>query len=443
MNQTLIDFSLLGAAALLILANAFFVAAEFALVSVRKTRIEELVAQGNVNARTVRHVIHDPDRFIAATQLGITIASLALGWIGEPAISHLIEPLFGLAPESFLSHTTAALISTIIAFSIITFLHVVIGELAPKSVALSYPEKSALIVARPMMVFENIFRPAIWLLNGAGNGLLKLLGLAPPQGHQLVHSVEELKMLVSSSAASGELEPVERQFAERAFEFADRQVSEVMIPRTQIRALEDTATVQDFLQLFAQVSHSRFPIYNGALDNVVGFVWVKDVLRAMAKGPGARQHPLSELIRPALYVPETKPIGALFSEMQRQKIQLAIILDEYGGTAGMATIEELIEQVVGPVSDELTVNAPTIRRLDESHFEADAMLGVEDANELMKLDLPESDDYETLAGLILTRLGRVPKEGEVARIDNLKFTILKMQGPKIEKVLVARVSDKK
>jgi CBS domain containing-hemolysin-like protein len=443
MNPFYLDVSLLALAALLILANAFFVAAEFALVSVRKTRIEELVAQGNVNARTVKHVIHDPDRFIAATQLGITIASLALGWIGEPAIAHLIEPLFGLMPESFISHATAAAISTLIAFSIITFLHVVIGELAPKSVALSYPEKSSLVVARPMVVFENIFRPAIWALNGAGNGLLKLLGLTPPKGHQLVHSVEELKMLVNSSAASGELEPVERQFAERAFEFADRQVTEVMIPRTSMRAVEDTATIQDFLDLFAQVSHSRFPVYNGALDNIVGFVWVKDVLRAMAKGPDARHQPLTGILRPALYVPETKAIGALFGEMQKQKIQLAIVLDEYGGTAGMVTIEELIEEVVGPVSDELATNAPSVRRLEDGQFEADAMLGVDEVNEMLKMDLPESDDYETLAGLLMTRLGRVPREGETTRIGSVKITVLQTNGPRIEKLVLARITDKK
>lgn len=443
MNPALLDLSLLGLAALLILANAFFVAAEFALVSVRKTRIEELVAQGNANARTVKHVIHDPDRFIAATQLGITIASLALGWIGEPAIAHLIEPLFGLVPESFLSHATAAAISTIIAFSIITFLHVVIGELAPKSVALSYPEKSSLIVARPMVIFENIFRPVIWALNGTGNALLRALGLTPPAGHQLVHSVEELKMLVSSSAASGELEPVERQFAERAFEFADRQVNEVMIPRTSIRAIADTATVQDFLEMFAQVSHSRFPAYSGTLDNVVGFVWVKDILRTMAKGPGARQETVNRILRPALFVPATKQIGALFGEMQRQKIQLAIILDEYGGTAGMVTIEELIEEVVGRVSDELAVNAPSIRRLEEGQIEADAMVRVDEANEILNLDLPESDDYETLAGLLMTRMGRVPQEGDSTRIGNWKVTVTKTRGPKIEKVLLARQIEKK
>ena len=443
MDSVYIDLSLLGLAALLIFANAFFVAAEFALVSVRKTRIEELVAQGNASARTVKHVIHDPDRFIAAPQLGITIASLALGWIGEPAIAHLIEPLFGFVPESFLSQATAAAIATIIAFSIITFLHVVIGELAPKSVALNYPEQSSLVVARPMVLFENIFRPAIWALNGTGNWLLALIGLNRPTGHQLVHSVEELKMLLSASTAGGELEPVERDFAERAFEFADRQVSEVMIPRTSMTAVEDTATIQDFLDLFARVSHSRFPMYNDTLDNIIGFVWVKDVLRAMAKGPSARQELLKSIMRSALYVPATKEIGALFGEMQKQKIQLAIVLDEYGGTAGMVTIEELIEEVVGPVSDELASTAPAFRRLEDGHIEAEGSASVEDANELLNLELPESDDYETLAGLVLTRMGRVPKEGDSTRVGSIKLTVTKMRGPKIEKILLMRIDAKK
>lgn len=443
MSQTATDFLLLGIAALLILANGFFVAAEFALVSVRRTRIEELVAQGNLTAKTVRHVIHDPDRFIAATQLGITIASLALGWIGEPAIAHLIEPLFGFIPESILSRALSATIATIIAFSIITFLHVVIGELAPKSIALGYPEETSLLIARPMILFENVFRPAIWALNGTGNWLLKRVGLHRPTGHQLVHSVEELKMLVNSSAASGELEPVEREFAERAFEFADTQVGEVMIPRTAMRAVEDTATIQDFLNLFAQVSHSRFPVYNETLDNIVGFIWVKDVLRLMASNHSARQEPLKGLVRTPLFVPTSKVIGELFGEMQRQKAQMAIVLDEYGGTAGMVTIEELIEEIVGSVSDELAVNVPSLRRVEDGQIEADAMLGVDEANAQLNIELPESDDYETLAGLMLTRMGRVPKEGDTARIGNLRLTVAKMEGPKIEKILLMKMSDKK
>lgn len=443
MNESLVNLLFLGAAAFLIFANAFFVAAEFALVSVRRTRVEELVAQGNSTARIVKHVIHDPDRFIAATQLGITIASLALGWIGEPAIAHLIEPLFSFLPESLVPAATLAAAATIIAFALITFMHVVIGELAPKSIALGYPEQTALVVSPIMVFFENVFRPVIWALNGAGNWLLARIGLSRPAGHQMVHSVEELKMLVSASTASGELEPVEREIAQRAFEFADRQVGEVMIPRTAIRAVEDIATVQDFLDLFSQVSHSRFPVYSGTLDNVIGFVWVKDVLRALARNSTAREDKISSLVRNALYVPSTKEIGDLFDEMQRQKVQLAIVLDEYGGTAGMVTIEELIEEIVGRVSDELAATPPPLRRLANGEIEADAMLRVEEANMQLGIDLPESDDYETLAGLIMTRSGRVPKEGESTRIGNVKLTVLKMKGPRIEKILLVKLSDKK
>src|SRR5581483_6730874 len=350
---------------------------------------------------------------------------------------------FGVVPSSLVSFATAATIATILGFALITFLHVVIGELAPKSIALGYTDQVALVVAAPMWLFETIFRPATWVLNAAGNSLLGLFHLKRPTGHQMVHSVDELKMLDSASTASGELEPVEREIANRAFEFADRQVGEVMIPRTAIRAVEDTATLRDFLELFSEVSHSRFPVYNGTLDNIIGFVWVKDVLRSFAKSSNAREQPIKSVIRNALFVPTTKPIGELFREMQRQKVQMAIVLDEYGGTAGMVTIEELIEEIVGRVSDELAVTAPQFRRVEDGQLEADAMLRVDEVNAQLGIDLPESDDYETLAGLVLTRMGRVPKEGESIRIGNLKLTAAKMQGPKIEKILLTKIGDKK
>lgn len=443
MSEPVLDVLLVAAALLLIGLNAFFVASEFALVSVRKTRIEELISQGNATARTVKALTQNPERFIAATQLGVTIASLGLGWIGEPAIARLLEPEFGFIPDSVLSRATAGVIATIVAFVVITFMHVVIGELTPKSISLGYPEQAALVVAAPMMFFINVFRPATWALNGAGNWLMKSLGLNRPGGHQQVHSSEELKMLVNTSAAGGELEPVEREFAQRAFEFADTQVSEVMIPRTGMRAVEDTAKMQDFLDLFLEISHSRFPVYSGSLDNIVGFMWVKDVLRALAKNSDARTQPIKPLMRTPLYVPETKEIGALFGEMQRAKAQMAIVLDEYGGTAGMVTIEELIEEVVGSVSDELAASVPQLRRIEDGQIEADALMSVDEANAQLGIELPESDDYETLAGMVMTRMGRVPKEGDTVRIGNLKLTVAKMQGPKLEKILLAKMSDKK
>ena len=238
--------------------------------------------------------------------------------------------------------------------------------------------------------------------------------------------------------ASGELEPVEREMAHRAFEFSDREVMEVMIPRPALESIEDSATVEDFLKMFSQVSHSRFPVYAGNLDNVVGFVWVKDVLRALANDPQARTRNIKSLTRNPLFVPSTKHIGDLFEEMQHQKVQLAIVLDEYGGTAGMVTIEELIEEIVGRVSDELTSGQPPFRTLDEKRTEADASLRVDEVNEQLGLGLPESDDYETLAGLVMTKLGRVPKEGEAMQIGNVKLMVSKMDGPRTVKIMIIK-----
>ncbi len=437
------DLLSLGLVAILIFANAFFVAAEFALVSVRRTRIEELVSRGNASAVMVKRVMQAPDRLIATTQLGITVASLGLGWIGEPALARLLEPVFRFLPPNWIPPATNLFAAGAVAFMLITFLHVVIGELAPKSVALSYPQQTALLVARPTILFETLFSPATWGLNRAGSALLRALGLKRPTGHQMVHSVDELKMIVSASTASGELESVEQQMAHRAFEFADRTVDEIMVPRTSMLAVEDTATVSDFMKLFVEVSHSRFPVYSENLDNVVGFVWIKDVLRALSLDPNAREQNIRALTRNALFVPSSKALGDLLVEMQRQKIQLAIVIDEYGGTAGMVTIEEIIEEVVGQVNDELTEVPPSLRTIDAVRTEAEGQTRVEEANEQLGFNLPESDDYETLAGLVLTRLGRIPKEGESVQVGNLKLTVTAMTGPRIDKVLLAKLPEKK
>lgn len=424
----------------LILTNAFFVAAEFALVSVRRTRVEELIAEGNRTARVIKQIVHDPDRFIAATQLGITMASLGVGWIAEPALAHLVEPLFLLLPEAWVGPAAQSVAAGVIAFIVITFLTVVVGELAPKSVALAYTDQTALVVARPTAVFETAFRPVIWALNGAGNGLLRIVGLSRPVGHQLVHSVEELKMLVSASAASGELEPREKTMLHNVFEFNDRLVREVMIPRTDMVTVAEDTTIDEFLQTFVQQTHTRFPMYAKNIDNITGFVAIKDVLRAMATGgPGTRERAVRAFARPAKFVPESKRVGSLFAEMQTQKTQLAIVIDEFGGTAGMVTLEELIEEIVGQLGDELAQETPESERIDEHTAQFDGQLRVEEVNEAMGIHLPESEDYETIAGFILYALHHIPKEGEQFRADNVRITVTRMEGPKIGRVLVTRL----
>ena len=440
MNPEIVLILQFGVMLALLFANGFFVAAEFALVSVRRTRVEELIAEGNATAKIVKRVIHDPDRFIAATQLGITMASLGLGWIAEPALAHLIEPAFRFLPATLVAPSAHAVAAGTIAFALITFLHVVIGELAPKSVALAYPEQTALLVAQPTVLFENIFRPAIWALNGTGNGLLKLLGLRRPTGHQLVHSVEELKMLVSASTASGALEPREKEMLHNVFEFEDKLVREVMTPRTEMIAVEEHTTTAEFLQTFNKRSHARFPIYAGSIDNIAGFLAIKDVLRAIAaQGAPVLDQSVHSLVRPALFVPESKHIGRLFAEMQTQKVQLAIVIDEFGGTAGMVTLEQMIEEIVGRLSDELAKEEPLVETIDEHTTQIDAQLRVQEVNEQLEIHLPESEDYETVAGYILYALRHIHKEGEQIKVDNLKLTVTGMSGPKIEKVLITRV----
>jgi CBS domain containing-hemolysin-like protein len=425
----------------LLLANGFFVTAEFALVSVRRTRVEELIADGNRTAQTVKQVIQDPDRFIAATQLGITMASLGLGWIAEPSLAHWIEPIFRFLPTNWVAPSAHAVAASALAFALITFLHVVVGELAPKSIALAYPEQAALGVARPTIVFENIFRPAIWALNGAGNGLLTLIGLRRPTGHQLVHSVEELKMLVSASTDSGELEPHEEEMLHNVFEFDDKLVREVMIPRTEMIAVDENTTIADFLQTFSEHPYSRFPVFGEHIDNIRGFLAIKDVLRLIAsEGAGALDEKVSALVRQALFVPEVKRIGALFAEIKAQKVALAIVVDEFGGTAGMITSNQLVEEIVGRLTDESTDEGSGIETIDEKTAQIDAQLRIDEANEELAIRLPEHDDYETVAGLILHSLKRIPKEGDQLKVGNVKLTVTAMKGPKIEKVLITRLS---
>lgn len=420
----------------LVLANGFFVAAEFSLVSVRRTRVEELIARGTRLAPLVKRAIQDPDRFIAATQLGITMASLGLGWIGEPAIAQLIAPLFTFLPGNW-SDVALHGVAVAVAFGLITFLHVVLGELAPKSVALQYAEATALWVVRPTLWFENLFRPIIWFLNGTGNLILRLFGLRPPTGHQKVHSAEELRLLVTESQKGGALEVQEREMIHRVLEFGETEAREVMIPRPEIVAIEAEANIEDLLRLFSQASHARFPVYSQNLDNIVGYVVVKDVLRALASDPASRERRVKELVRQTLFVSERRSIGELFTEMRKKQVQMAMVIDEHGGTAGIVTLEELVEEIVGRVSDELVKSRPAVETIDELTV-VDAQLGINEANAELALGLPEREEYETIAGFILWRLRRIPRLGEELRYNNLRFTVREMDGPRIERVAISR-----
>jgi CBS domain containing-hemolysin-like protein len=304
-----LDLLRLLAVALLVLANGFFVAAEFSLVSVRRTRIAEMVAQGDVSAVAVQKALENPDRVIAATQLGITLASLGLGWIGEPALSRWLEPvvdLFSTRLQEGVSHS----ISAAIAFTFITFLHVVVGELAPKSIALQNPEGTSLVVARPTLWTEIIFKPVILALNGSGNLLLRLIGIKPASGHQLVHSVEELRMLVSASADEGVVEQDERQMLDAIFDLGELDVGQVMVPRTEILAVEADTSMDELLDIASKITFTKLPVYEDNLDQIIGILHIKELLRSLRK-PEDQKLKARDITRDAIYVPETIPVSAL------------------------------------------------------------------------------------------------------------------------------------
>ena len=430
-NSILMDILGLVAVVVFVLTNGFFVAAEFSLVSVRRTRIAELVEKGVKDAEAVQEAISRPDQVIAATQLGITLASLALGWIGEPALAHLIDPLlawvpFGIRDE--LLHT----ISFVISFSLITYAHVVIGELAPKSIALQNPEKTSLFVAKPILISEKIFNPAIKVLNGTGNALLKLFGIKPSEGHELVHSVEELKMLVTASAESGVFQEEESDMLHAVFNFGELIVRHVMIPRTEIVAVEASSNLHEVIKLVSSTAYTKIPVYKDDLDNIIGIVHVKDILNVMQK-PNFESYLARDLLREVLYVPETTSVNALLREFRDKHQHIAVVLDEYGGTAGLVTLEDLLEEIVGEVSDQFDQASPEIQKMPDGTILIDGLTLIETVNEELNLKL-EDPYYDTIAGYLLGKLDRIPQLHDTIEDDGIRMEIVEMDGMRISRI---------
>jgi len=441
MIESSLTLDLLGLVAVvaLVLLNGFFVAAEFSLVSVRQTRITELVEAGNIKAETVQKALKNPDRVIAATQLGITLASLGLGWIGEPALSHLIEPILELFPTEFrpgLSHS----LSVGFAFAIITFLHVVVGELAPKSIALQDPVSTSLVVARPTLWSERLFKPFIWALNGTGNALLRLVGVEPASGHHLVHSVAELKMLVTASTRGGVVAEQESELLHAIFDFGDLLVRQVMIPRTEIIAVDADLPLDEILPLITESTYTKIPVYDDDLDNILGIIHVKDLMRTMQES-GWQTSTVRLLVREPLYVPETLPVSALLRELRDNRQHIAIVLDEFGGTAGLVTLEDLLEEIVGEVSDPFDKFTPEIEPLADGSYLIDGLCLMDDVNDYLDLELRDPA-YDTIAGYTLGKLGRIPKEHDKIESDRVIIEVETMDGMRIDRLKITRVDEK-
>ena len=424
----------------LLAANAFFVAVEFAVVSVPSTRVDQLAAKGHVVARLAQTLLGKTNRVLAAAQVGITMASLGIGWLGEDAVGYFLQLLGG---GVIADHGLVTTISLLIAFIFITSIHIVIGEQVPKMVAITHATPTLLLITRPMRIFDTVMHPFVFILDRATEAILGLFHLKPLGQHKIVYTADELKQLVSESQHRGEIEPVEREIIHHAFEFADRTLEEVMIPRTAMVALEQAATVADFLKLYDETGHTRFPVYAGSLDNIVGFVWAKDILRTLARDPAARQSAIQPFMRNAVFVPGSKHVGALFTEMRHRQTQLAIVIDEYGGTAGMVTAEEIIQEVVGRIGDELAATPSPLNKLDEANAIADATLRIDEVNEQLAVQLPESENYETVAGLVLEELRRIPQPGDSITLGDIIITVREMKGQKIERVLITKLLPRK
>jgi CBS domain containing-hemolysin-like protein len=412
---------------LLVLANGFFVASEFALVGVRRSRIETLVAQGNRRARRLMKLLDNLNAYISATQLGITMASLALGWIGEPVFAHLLErPLEGVVSDITL-HT----ISFGVAFTVITFLHIVLGELAPKTLALERTESIALAISWPMEAFYRIFHWPIRLLDWAGTRTVRLFGLHPSGEHASIYTADELRLLVDLSQKSGYLELEQRQLLHRAFEFADVGVREAMIPRTQVQALPLTATLEQVRTVFLETGFSRLPVYRDRSDNLIGVIYRKDLDMGQVQ---AESFDLEAMMRVSAFVPETASAGEALKLMQASRVHFLFVLNEHGGIEGILTLEDLLEEIVGEISDEYDKEVRDQIVAEQGSFVLDGMLAVRNANQHLGLALPEDEGYTTIAGFLMAAAGRVLVEGDVVKSSRGAFTVERVDKLRIRRV---------
>ncbi|MFN0179026.1 MAG: hemolysin family protein [Gemmatimonadales bacterium] len=411
----------------LVLANAFFVAAEFALVGARKTRLDAMSLAGDRKATLARRAVQSLDRSISATQLGITLSSLGLGWIGEPALAGLIEGAFGFLPES-LQPIAVHTIAVAVAFSIITVLHIVLGELMPKALALLYPEDVSRWVAFPLIGFAWVMTGPIKVLNGSANALLKVFGVRPVGEHERVHSPEEIRMLVEQSQEGGQLGKQDARLLEGVFEFTEKTAQDVMTPRTEIVALEASLTVEQAADIVAGAQRSRYPVHVDSLDEVVGVVHAKDILRALRETPAAS---VGSIVRTPLLVPSTREVEDVLTDMKRLKVHMAIVLDEYGGTAGLVTMEDLLEEIVGPIFDEY--DAAERPAPAEGKPLIDGSLPISQFNAEHDRTIDDTD-YTTIGGYLFGQLGRLPQVGDRITTDGMTFEIVEMEARRVKAI---------
>jgi CBS domain containing-hemolysin-like protein len=413
----------------LVLLNGFFVAAEFAMVRVRGSQIEIKAKAGSRTAKVARGLMHNLDGYLAATQLGITLASLGLGWAGESVMTAVMLNLFSWVGIVITSEWVITS-SHIAAFAFITILHIVFGELAPKSLAIQKSVRTVMAISLPLRFFYVICRPFIWLLNGFANFILRLLGVISVHG-EAHHSSEELQYLLEQGKETGALDSNEHELIQNVFEFNERVVKNIMVPRTKISGVDINTDKKKLLQLLIDEGYSRIPVYEDVIDKIVGIVHAKDILPLLVHN---EEIVLKDIIRKPYFIPETKKINDLMAELQQKRIQIAIVLDEFGGTAGMVTLEDIVEELVGEIQDEYDEEKPIVEEINDREFIVNALASIYDVNEHLPHDLPEDGDYDTVSGWLGDLFGKIPDVGEQKEAKGYNITILKKSDQNIESV---------
>ena len=418
----------------LIAMNGFFVAAEFACVKIRPSRLETLIQEGSRQAKYAKKLTDHLDASLSVTQLGITLASLGLGWVGEPAVATLILPItHAIGLDDVIGHT----IALALAFSIITGLHIVLGELTPKTMAIQNVEKIMLSVALPMLVFHRVMYPFVWLLNHVANWVAHRMGFHTASEGDDAHTEEEIRLLMEESHRQGLIDDTEVDFVDNVFDFTDLNVREIMTPRTDMVCLYLEDTMDENLHIILEEQLTRYPICHEDKDHIVGFLHVKDLMRVMAEG---RKPNLRRLARKALIVPESMDVSVLLKTMQKQRSQMAIVVDEYGGTAGMVTIEDIVEEIVGDIQDEFDEERPTAERRGKRIFSVDAKMLLEELEDILEIDI-EDEDVDTVGGWLYDQIGQAPRVGQMAASGGNLFYVEEVDGVRITRVLIHCAED--
>ena len=418
----------------LLFVNGFFVAAEFSLVKVRKTRLEQLCNEGNSNAKKAMKLVDDVNKMLAAAQLGVTIASIALGWVAESTIVQLIEPIIRLFAGS-VAHISSHVVAVPISFVLVTYFHVLLGEQLPKCISLRHPETIALLVSTPMDMFITIFKPFVWLLEVSGNKILAACH-ANSDDASLVHSTEELDMLVDARYNEGVLNETEAEMLHNMFKFSDLMAKQVMIPRTDMVCIPNDITYEELNKVALENQYTRYPVYEENIDKILGFIHVKDLYSlAMNKG----EFSVQKLIRPLMLVPETMTLDNLIIEFRKLHCQIAVVIDEFGGTSGLITLEDVLEEIIGEVQDEFDEEVEAdIKEIGEDTYIANAMMRIDELVKFfdLKESLFEEDDVDTIAGLVVKLLGRIAQVGDTVSFNGLTFTVKEVDGARITKLQI-------